>query len=152
MDKLKMSDQHFRDLARILRKVEFFAPMTMGELEGILPYIMLCRFKDAETVFKQGEEGDAFYIIESGKVGVHVKKGFFSFAKKVAELKAGEFFGEMALISKDKRNATIQCEGETQLFVLLSIDFQMVLAQNPTFAEEMRKIAERRRFMSAHDK
>ncbi|HAH07098.1 MAG TPA: hypothetical protein DCM05_11365 [Elusimicrobia bacterium] len=152
MQKMTMTDQHYRDLARILRKVEFFAPMTMGELERILPYIMLCRFKDGEAVFKQGEEGDAFYILESGKVGVHVKKGFFSFSKKVAELKAGDFFGEMALLSKDKRNATIRCEGETQLFILLSIDFQTVLATNPSFAEDMRKIAERRRFESSHDK
>ncbi|MBI5243125.1 MAG: cyclic nucleotide-binding domain-containing protein [Elusimicrobia bacterium] len=151
METVKMSDQDVRDLARILRKVDFFARMTMGELDKILPYVMLCRFAAGDVVFKQGDSGDAFYIVKGGRVGVVLKKGFFSLKKRVAELKAGDFFGEMALLSREKRNATILCEEETLLFVLMSVDFETVMHQNPAFAEEMAKIAERRRFMSSHE-
>lgn len=150
MEKLTMTDADFSNLARILRKVDFFAPMTIGQLESVLPYIMLCRYSKGESVFKQGESGDAFYIIYEGKVSVSVKKGFFSFAKQVASLKSGDFFGEMALLSKDARSATVACEEDSRLFVLLSTDFQSVVMQNPSFAAEVGKIAERRKFMSSH--
>jgi CRP-like cAMP-binding protein len=147
MEKLTMAETDFTHLARAMRKVEFFAPLTMEQLESVLKYIMLCRYKAGETVFTQGEPGDAFYIIYDGAVSVRVKKMVF-FTKPVARLGPGEFFGEMALLANDPRSATLVCEETTRLFVLLSADFSSVLNSNPAFAAEMRKLAEQRKFMS----
>lgn len=147
MEKLKLTDTDYGNLAKNLRKVDFFAPMTIGQLEMILPYILLIRFDPGETVFSQGERGDAFYILYDGSVEVRVKT-FLFFSRAVAVLGAGSFFGEMALLSDEPRNASILAQEETRLFVLLSRDFQYVLKQNPEFAEEMRKIADQRKFMS----
>jgi len=147
MEKLQMTDTDYGNLAKSLRKVDFFAPMTIGQLEMILPYILLMRYKPGEKVFSQGDVGDAFYIIYDGSVKVRLKT-FLFFSKAVAELPAGSVFGEMALLSAEPRNATIVAQESTRLFVLLSRDFQYVLKQNPEFAEEMRKIADQRKFMS----
>lgn len=147
MEKLAMVDTDFAHLARALRKVEFFAPLTMEQLETVLKYIMLCRYKPGEKVFRQGEPGDAFYIIFDGAVSVGIGRLVF-FTKKVARLGPGDFFGEMALLGKDPRSATVVCEEPTRLFVLLSADFAFVLKSNPAFAVEMKKLAERRKFMS----
>lgn len=147
MQKLTMTDQDYAALAKAMRKVEFFAPLTLGQLEQIVPYIMLCSYAAGETVFRQGEPGDAFYIVASGGVSVRLKRLVF-LTKKVAELGPGDFFGEMALLANDPRSATVVAETDTKLFVLLSADFSFVLKKNPAFAAEMKKIAERRKFMS----
>ena len=70
----------------------------------------------------------------------------------VAQLEAGTFFGEIALISKDPRNATVVCDEPTELFVLVSGDFRFILEENPHTAAEMKRIAERRKFETAHNK
>lgn len=151
MDKLPMGDAEYGLLARVLRKVDFFAPMTIGQMEKVLPYIMLYSYRAGEKVFKQGEKGDAFYIVNSGKVEVRISKWFFS-TKTLAALGPGDFFGEMALLSSDPRSATVATTEPTRLFVLLQADFQYILNENPTFAEEVKKIVARRKFVSAQAK
>lgn len=145
-----MTEEDYSHLARAFRKVEFFAPLTVGQIEMILPYILLLRYDAGETVFRQGEAGDAFYIVHRGRVRVSRKTGFFSFSRRVAELGGGEFFGEMALLSKDPRSATVVCLEETRLFALTSADFGFVLKKNPAFKEEMDRVAGRRRFQTEH--
>ncbi len=144
MEKLELTDLDYGHLATSLRKVDFFAPMTIGQLEMILPYILLMRYTSGESVFNQGDVGDAFYILYDGSVKVRVNT-FLFFSKPVADLGPGSFFGEMALLSSEPRNASIVAQETTRLFVLLSRDFQYVLKQNPEFAEEMRKIADQRK-------
>lgn len=150
MQKLQIGTPELGLLAKLMRKVDFFQPLTIGQIEQILPYIMLYAYGAGEAVFKQGEPGDAFYIIHKGKVGISVKKGLLSFSKKVAELKEGDFFGEIALLSREKRGATVECLEPTQLFVLVAADFEFILKQNPQTAAEMKKLAERRKFASEH--
>ena len=150
MEKLTMAETDFTHLARAMRKVAFFAPLRMEQLEAILKYIMLCRYKVGETVFKQGSPGDAFYIVYDGAVAVKIRRLVF-LEKQVARLGPGDFFGEMALLDKDPRSATVVCEQPTRLFVLLSADFAFVLRENPAFADEMRRLAEQRKFMSRRE-
>lgn len=150
MRKLKVAGEELGTLARMLRKVDFFAPLNLGQVEQVLPYIMLHSYGAGEVVFRQGDMGDAFYIVYTGKVGVQVKKGFFSFSKTVATLAPGDFFGEISLISQEPRTATVTCLEPTQLFVLVAADFQFVLKQNPAAKAEMERIAARRSFASKH--
>lgn len=140
-------------LARMLRKVEFFTPLTIGQLEEILPHIRLHSYDTGETVFKQGEPGDAFYIVYDGQVSVRIKAGFLGFfPKTVGVLQDGAFFGEIALISNEPRTATIICDKPTQLFCLVATDFQFILKQNPAAAAEMARIGARRKFDTSHQK
>ena len=150
MRKLVLGDAEVGILARMLRKVDFFAPLTVGQVDQVLPHIRLYEYGAGETVFRQGDPGDAFYIVYKGKVSIRIKKGFLSFSQTVASLGDGTFFGEMALISADPRSATVVCDEPTQLFVLVSGDFKFVLAENPATAAEMKRIADRRKFESAH--
>ena len=150
MRELKIGDAEVTAMAHIMRKVDFFAPLTVGDLDLILPHVMLFDCAAGETVFKQGDTGDAFYIVYSGRLDVWVKTGWFSRPKLVAGMQAGEFFGEMALISREKRSATVTCTEATRLFTLMAADFEFVLKGNPRAAAEMKGIAERRKFKSSH--
>lgn len=146
MQRLTVGDAELGILARMLRKVDFFSPLTIGQLEQILPHIRLFGCEQGETIFSQGEPGDAFYIVYNGSVAVRVKTGFFGFSRSVAKLGPGAFFGEIALISDEPRTATIVAAEPTQVFCLVAQDFQFILNGNPAAREEMKRIAARRKF------
>lgn len=149
MERLEVGAAELGVLARMLRKVDFFAPLTVGQLEQVLPRVRLQSFAAGETVFGQGDPGDAFYIVYKGCVEVRLKR-LLLLSKKVATLQEGEFFGETALVSKEPRNATIVAAEPTLLFALIADDFQFVLNENPAAAKEMKRVAVGRKFDSAH--
>lgn len=82
--------------------------------------------KTGETVIKQGEDGDYFYIITQGKCMV-TRETPNGKAIKLAELGVGDSFGEEALISDAKRNATITMMTDGQLMRLAKQDFNKLL-------------------------
>ncbi len=145
MERLEIGASEFVILANMLRKVDFFSPLTVGQLDKVLSHTMLFSYDPGATVFRQGQRGDAFYIVYKGKVEVRLKSVLW-LKKTVATLGPGDFFGEIALISNEPRNATVTCGEPTLLFTLITEDFQFVLKENPAAAKEMRSIAARRKF------
>ena len=150
MNKLDIGATELGLLAHMMRKIEFFTPLTVGQLETILPTIMLYAYDKGETVFSQGQKGDAFYIIYQGSVEIRLRH-WLVLSKKIATLKSGDFFGEIALISDEPRTATVVAAEPTMLFTLIAEDFKFVLHENPTAAEEMKHIAARRKFATSHE-
>jgi trk/ktr system potassium uptake protein len=149
MQQLEVGAAELGVLAHMLHKIEFFTPLTVGQLEQVLPHVRIHSFEPGETVFRQGEVGDAFYIVYKGSVTVRLKRMLF-LSKTVATLSEGDFFGEIALVSSEPRTATIVAAGPTLLFTLISDDFQFVLSENPAAALEMKRISARRKFDSDH--
>lgn len=136
-------------LSRMLRKVEFFTPLNVGQLDRVLPTVMLYSYEKGETVFSKGRKGDAFYIVYQGSVEVRLPR-WLVLSKTIATLRSGDFFGEIALISDEPRTATIVAAEPTLLFTLLADDFKFVLQENPGAAEEMKRIGARRKFSTSH--
>jgi ATP-binding cassette subfamily B protein len=149
MKKLEIGPTELGILAHMMRKVEFFTPLTIGQVEKILPSIMLYSYDKGETVFSQGQKGDAFYIVYQGSVEIRLRQ-WLVLSKKIATMKVGDFLGEIALISDEPRTASVVCAEPTLMFTLIAEDFKFVLHENPAAAEEMRKIAARRKFASSH--
>lgn len=142
-----MAEADFAYLSRAMRRLDFFSPLALGDLEKIVKCILLYRYKVGEVVFRQGDAGDAFYIVYDGVLSVRLRSYLF-LSKEVARLAAGDFVGATALLSSEPRNASVVCVEPTRLFVLLSADFAFTLKKNPSFAAEMNKLVERRKFMS----
>src|SRR5258708_38590488 len=109
----------------------------MSELDELIGHLRMIRVQKGYEIIKQGDPGDAFYLIASGKVSVVRKKSFLK--SKIAELGPDEFFGEMALISNEPRNATVVAEEVTELFILQRYDFDKILMKNPAIAQELKK-------------
>jgi len=147
MERLELGGPEFGVLANMMRKVEFFTPLNVGQLDKVLSHVMLFSYGAGETVFRQGRKGDAFFIVYKGKVDVRIRT-FLWMKKTVASLGPGEFFGEISLISDEPRNATVVCTEPTLLFTLISEDFKFVLDENPAAAKEMKSLAARRKFAS----
>ena len=85
--------------------------------------------KAGETVIKQGDDGDFFYIITEGKCVVTRETPTNKAGIRLAELGPGDSFGEEALISEAKRNATISMLTPGQLMRLAKEDFRKLLTE-----------------------
>lgn len=87
--------------------------------------------KPWEVVFEQGEEGDSFYIIYSGKVSVYVDNidpvTQEKTRKLIVELNQGKCFGELALLKGEKRSATIIAIEPSDLIVLDKIIYDRII-------------------------
>jgi CRP-like cAMP-binding protein len=145
MKKLPMEPEHIVALSRALRNLSFFADITMRDLEKILSVTHLYAFPAGrKTVFKKGHVGDALYIIHKGRVDI-VKPRFPLPRRPIAVLGPGEAFGEMALLNQPYRTASAITDGYTELFVLLTPDFNSIFRDNPEFLGALRRLAEKRK-------
>jgi len=149
MERITLGQTELGVLAGMLRKVKFFSPLTVGQLDTVLPHVMLCSYAAGEQVFRQGQAGDAFHIIYQGRVEVRLPR-LLILSKTIATLGPGQFFGEIALVSNEPRSATVVCAEPTLLFTLMAADFAFVIRENPAAAAEMRSIAAQRKFVSKH--
>ena len=84
--------------------------------------------KKGEVVIKQGEEGDYYYIIKTGNAKV-TRASKTGSELAIATLKAGDAFGEEALLSEAKRNATVKMESNGTLMRLSKDDFNALLKE-----------------------
>lgn len=117
----------------ILKTVPLFQTLTEEEHESIIAHITMQYFPAGHTLFEKGSLGDAMYIIKSGHVRISSTQG------ELATLKEGDFFGEMALISNEPRNATAQTLSETEIFVLNKEDFISLMEKSPQIAEKVQE-------------
>lgn len=127
----------FSRLRHVLQNTYFFQSLKLNELDELIGHLRMIRVQKGYEIIKQGEPGDAFYLIASGKVSVWKKKGFHKV--QIATLMTDEFFGEMALLSNEPRNATVIAEDVTELFILQRYDFDKILMKNPAIAQELNK-------------
>ncbi|MBI5814229.1 MAG: cyclic nucleotide-binding domain-containing protein [Nitrospinae bacterium] len=81
------------------------------------------RLKLGEVVFKEGDEGETFYVLESGRAEVWRKPDGGGEPRKVAEISEGRAFGEESILTGERRNATIKMARDGVLLALDKKDF-----------------------------
>ena len=118
-----------RELFDFLKRVPLFATIPDAELQKLCPLFERLSAKKGDIIFSEGDPGNAMYIIKSGSVGVYVRQD--GSEALVADLHRGDFFGEMSLIAKRPRNATIKVILDAQLYRLEKDHFDRLLEQNP---------------------
>jgi CRP-like cAMP-binding protein len=84
-------------------------------------------YSAGDTVIREGDEGDHFYVIARGRCMVTRKEARKKTDIELAELSVGDTFGEEALISGNKRNATVAMLTDGSLICLGKDDFQALL-------------------------
>lgn len=115
-------------MIEILKQIPFFAELSDEDLEAIGQKVQMQYFGPNQLIFEQGDYGEEMYVIKRGEVQV-----LRDFAI-IAELSDHAFFGEMALVSDEPRNATVKALTEVEALVLKKEDFRMLLETKPSIA------------------
>ncbi|HLP98486.1 MAG TPA: cyclic nucleotide-binding domain-containing protein [Sideroxyarcus sp.] len=105
-----------------------FAHLPSANIGKLLNRIEAIAVWNKDVIIREGDEGDYYYLIESGRAQVTRLVGGTNLV--LAELKAGDVFGEEALISDSKRNATVTMKSNGVLLRLKKQDF-LELMQEP---------------------
>ena len=136
-EKLMQQEPTFRNaLFKRARELSFYDKIKMLQpfvlLDPDKMYALQARmikktYALGEDIIVQGEKGDYYYIIQSGRVAVLKKKKGEASAQQVAILKEGDGFGEEALIRDDPRNATCRAIEETTVYAIDKVDFDKCL-------------------------
>lgn len=115
----------------LLARMPLFSRLGDRELLRVMQSVEVRHFEDGEVVLREGDRGDEFFMVLSGKVTV--SRG----GETLTRLGIGEHFGEMALIRAVPRSATVTSEGMTELIVIRRSDFFEILRTEHEIAVKM---------------
>ncbi len=115
------------DWMTTLLQTKAFHKIPPANIQAIFMRLQQVNYKAGDVVIKQGDEGDYFYVITRGKCVVTRETPLNKEGIRLAELQVGDTFGEEALISEAKRNATVAMETDGSLMRLGKEDFRKLL-------------------------
>jgi CRP-like cAMP-binding protein len=107
-----------------LQRVPLFADLSRDEVQQIALLFKERHFSAGETVVKEGSDGAAFFLIDSGQATVSVG------GAERASLQPGDYFGEIALIDEGTRSATITATSALVCYGLTFWEFRPLLLEN----------------------
>jgi len=119
-----------------VRSVPLFASLDDAATRALLDLLEIRRAAPGSVVFRAGDDGDAMYFIEGGRVRIHVHDADGDDVT-LAELGDGDFFGEMAIINGKPRSADATVTQQATLAVLSREHFLDFVRHNPDVAIKM---------------
>lgn len=146
------------DLKSFLKTVPLLVNAPGRAVELTAAVLQERRFPAGHTLFREGESGDALYILQSGLVKL-AKVDLAGHEKTLALLQPPEFFGEMALVGSATRSATAETLADTVCWLLFRDDFIRLLETFPalslnltqTLAERLRGMDDEAQILSYKD-
>jgi SulP family sulfate permease len=109
-----------------LAEVEIFQGLRSEQVSRVEGALKIRKFAKDEVIFKEGDPGNALYIIGRGCVSILADVSGEK-NKRLTTFGEGLYFGEMALLEEAPRSATAVAEEETELFVLDKEDFERII-------------------------
>ncbi|MFN8524550.1 MAG: cyclic nucleotide-binding domain-containing protein [Chloroflexota bacterium] len=131
-----------------VERLPLFHGLTPSQRHALSSHMGVKRFVAGETVFRQGEPGDAMYVISQGSFEVLAEPSAADTASQpaiIARLGVGDLFGEIALLTSEPRNATVRAATEGVCYTLDQEGFAQLLDVSPASQTSLRNLATERR-------
>jgi CRP/FNR family cyclic AMP-dependent transcriptional regulator len=119
------------DVVDAIQKVPLFAGLPRKELERVADNLAERTFSEGETIATEGESGVGFFVIESGTAKVSQA------GEEIRALGPGDYFGEVALIDKGPRSATVVADSELRCHGMTAWEFRPLVQTHPEIAWPM---------------
>jgi MFS family permease len=118
----------------LLRRVSFFRSLPFAIVEHIAGELRPATFEPGDVIISEGEPGELFYIIADGRV-LAAKEG-----KRLREMGTGDSFGEIALLRRIPRTATVTALGRVETRVLTRDEFLAAVTGSPESAHSAEEV------------
>ena len=125
------------EIMAYLHMVPIFSTLGSEELYQLSRETKRMSFRNGNDIVKQGDGGDTFYIITEGSAEVTLEKN--GKVSHLATLTNGDYIGEVSIVSKTKRTATVTAKGLVNVLQLSSTAFDDLLNRNPHLALRIMK-------------
>lgn len=123
-------------LTAFLSRAPLFAGLTGAARAAVCLRMDVVDLRGGETLFSEGDPGDAWYVIVKGEVAI-VKNTASGAPHELARLESGEAFGEMALLDNAARVATATAETRATLARLPTTQLHALIAEEPHVAAQL---------------
>jgi putative peptide zinc metalloprotease protein len=135
-----------RQRNELLRQVQFLSPLSTDEMTQLAARMVRQSFRAGEVVIRQGDQGDHFYVIESGVAEVWIGDE----PQPRRNLTRGDYFGEIALLGRVTRTATVRAGTRLVVLRVGRGDFDRLIARHisgtPHIAESINTVERLRHF------
>ncbi len=118
------------DTIELLKGVEAFDGLSDSELTQLATICREARYAKGQTITIQGEEGEDLYVIRNGLVEVGVSESSSQPPRTVINLGVGQVVGEMALVDRGPRSATVRCVTDVTANVIGRDAFEQLCQAN----------------------
>lgn len=122
---------------RYLRGVDFLKELPDGAIHTLAESSEGRLYDEDEDIIHQGEDGEELFILRRGEVAVLVSGNGGGEAVEVARLSPGHFFGEMSLMTGERRRATVRARVESEVLVLGKEAFSRVFEEYPDLVQHV---------------
>ena len=119
-----------------LLETNLFCDLEPDELGDIVQIMQLQRFRPDQSIFREGDEGNAWYVLYEGEARVEKRDPFVP-SREVARLEAHACFGEMAILDNSPRSASVIALTDVTAFRFPSAMFQMLLDEHSVAAYKL---------------
>ncbi len=134
--------------ARLLSRVPIFRRLSAPQVAALARLVTLERFASGDLIVREGEPGDRLYLVAQGHVEV-VAEGAAGRARRLAELRDGDYFGEVALLRNTPRMASVRALSPTSTLVIARQPFLALLEATPELRAAFEASVESRREVPA---
>lgn len=124
-------DRMGRDWLPVLADVPLFRNLSRRHLKRVASLARTRRFASGTSIVRAGDEGSAFFVLIDGEARVVTPAG------RRRRLRAGDCFGEMALLDDSPRSADVVADGEVLTMTISRRAFSKLLKREPALAHEL---------------
>jgi voltage-gated potassium channel len=123
----------------MISKVPLFAELDAAEISDVMELLRAQVAEPGEIIVREGDDAHSMYFIAAGEVEIALKG-----KKEPLRLGAGQFFGEVAVLRRARRSATVVALARTNLLVLDAHDLHALMQRDPRVAERIEDVVEKR--------
>ncbi len=134
------------DLREQLSRQDILATLDEVQKDRLLEHAQIRRFGRGEKVIRQDSDGCSMFVIVHGEADVVIRANGSD--TTVATLHAGEAFGEMCLLTGEKRSATVVAKCDCELWEIDRAQLQPIIHENAALAERLSELLARRRLVT----